>query len=107
MHQGDIGPELRSRLERRMLDRIVELGLPLPITNSYVEGYLVDFHWPEKRLVLETDGYETHSSRSSFERDRRQDLELQAQGWRVVRVTWRALRDDLERTIASLRTLLR
>jgi very-short-patch-repair endonuclease len=47
--------------------------------------------WREQRLVVEVDGYAFHSSRRSFERDRRKDQELTAAGYRVIRVTWRQL----------------
>ena len=54
-------------------------------------GYEVDFFWPEARLVVEFDGWSTHSSRAAFERDRRKDADLQLAGNRVMRVTHRQI----------------
>jgi very-short-patch-repair endonuclease len=45
-------------------------------------------------LVVEFDGFAFHSNRYAFERDRLRDAELQARGFRVIRVTWRQLTDD-------------
>ena len=41
----------------------------------------------EGRVVLETDGYEFHSSKEAFVRDRRRDAELVARGFVVVRAS--------------------
>jgi very-short-patch-repair endonuclease len=39
------------------------------------------------RLVVEVDGWTFHSSRESFENDRRRDRELMMRGWMVARFT--------------------
>ncbi len=56
-----------------------------------VEGLEVDFSWPERRLVVETDGHRHHGTRAAFERDRERDARLTAEGWRVARITHRRL----------------
>jgi very-short-patch-repair endonuclease len=56
--------------------------------------------------VVEVDGYAFHSSRSSFERDRRKDLELSAAGYRVLRVTWRQINEEPEALVATLAAAL-
>ena len=35
-----------------------------------LQGHLVDFLWPELRLIVEVDGYGTHGNRAAFEADR-------------------------------------
>jgi very-short-patch-repair endonuclease len=55
---------------------------------------------------VEIDGFAFHSSRRAFEADRRRDAELQARGWRVVRITWRQLAREPERVVATIATLL-
>jgi very-short-patch-repair endonuclease len=77
----------RSKLERDLRRLLREYGLPQPISNGIVEGYEVDLHWPDERLVAELDGYEFHAHRRAFETDRERDIVLQAAGWRTVRVT--------------------
>jgi very-short-patch-repair endonuclease len=92
----------RSEAERRFLELIRRAGLPEPRANVRVGRYEVDFYWPENDLIVEIDGYAFHSSRGAFERDRRKDGELGAQGHRVMRITWRRLVDESEALVANL-----
>jgi len=96
----------RSEAERRMIELIRAARLPTPETNVRIDGHEVDLVWREARLVVEIDGYAFHSSRSSFERDRRRDAALAGGGWRVVRVTWRQLTDEPEAVVATLAAAL-
>ena len=47
-----------------------------------------DLAWPEVRLAVEVDGWETHGSREAFQDDRERDALMVAMGWRVLRFTW-------------------
>ena len=96
----------RSEAERRALDLIRAARLPPPETNVRVCGHEVDFLWRRQRLIVEVDGYAFHSSRRSFERDRRKDQALGAQGYRVIRVTWRQLTEEPEVVVATLAAAL-
>jgi very-short-patch-repair endonuclease len=60
-------------------------GLPEPLTKQMVNGYEVDFHWPELRLVVETDGLRYHRTPSSQSRDRRRDQTHTASGLTTLR----------------------
>ena len=97
----------QSELEDRFLTLIAEKNLPRPRTNMIVEGYEADCVWPEERLIVELDGHASHATRHGFERDRERDRKLQAAGWRVIRITWRQLRDDPDGVAADLAALLR
>jgi very-short-patch-repair endonuclease len=99
----DSTPPTRSELERRFLQLLKENSLPSPITNGHVIGHEVDFHWPAKKLIVETDGRATHDNPFAFERDRQRDLDLGLAGWTVIRISWRQLRDQPERVVALLR----
>ena len=83
----------RSELERAFLAACERASVPPPLVNSLVEvggvAYEVDFLWPEHRLAVETDGFETHGTRAQFERDRLRDQRLLLAGYRVLRFTWR------------------
>jgi uncharacterized protein DUF559 len=97
----------RNDLELRFLDVCKRLGLPRPQVNCWIEhpdeGFEVDFAWPELKLIVETDGYETHGTRSAFEEDRRRDRRLTLAGWDVVRFTWRQVFEDrFEADLAEL-----
>ena len=66
----------------------------------------VDFAWRSERLIVELDGFAAHGTRAAFERDRARDRSLQAAGWRVVRVTWRQLREAPRQLVRELEALL-
>jgi very-short-patch-repair endonuclease len=84
----------RSRLEERMLALCRATRLPRPRVNCEVEGFEVDFHWPEQLLVVEIDDWSSHGGRGAFERDRVRDAVLVEAGWRVVRITRARLARD-------------
>lgn len=77
----------------RELHRVLR-SLPLPErfrTNLRVQlhgrvAYL-DAALPGLLLGIEVDGYEFHGTRERFEGDRRRDLELEAAGWHIVRIS--------------------
>jgi very-short-patch-repair endonuclease len=96
----------RSEIERRFLRLINEAGLPRPLVNTTLAPYELDFLWPAERVVVETDGWTFHGDRSAFERDRRKDADLQAQGYAVIRVTWRAVTGDEMGVVARLAAML-
>jgi very-short-patch-repair endonuclease len=99
----DGGPRLtRSEAERLLLRVVARANLPRPRTNVRLGDREVDAYWPDARLVVESDGYATHSGRRSFEDDRLRDAALEASGLRVMRFTWRQLNDRPEAVAALL-----
>jgi very-short-patch-repair endonuclease len=62
-----------SQLERRFLPLTRKAGLPPPHTQEYVNGFKVDFYWPELGLVVETDGLRYHRTPAQQARDRLRD----------------------------------
>ena len=55
-------PETRSGNERKFLRLLRQSNLPRPQINTLVEGFLVDFYWPQHNLIVEIDAYGTHGS---------------------------------------------
>ena len=55
------------------------------------------------RLVVEVDGREFHSDPEVFESDRRRQNLLVLHGWRVLRVTWRMIREEPDRVVTMVR----
>jgi very-short-patch-repair endonuclease len=96
----------RSQLERDLRKILHDHGLPQPISNGIVEGFEVDLHWPEHRLVAELDGYDYHGHQRAFEADRERDIVLAAAGHRTVRVTARQLTATRGQTAARFTALL-
>lgn len=92
----------RSRMERALRALVKEAGLPAPHSNVHVHGHEVDMYWPAHRLVVEFDGWNTHSSRTAFESDRLKDAALMLAGERVMRVTGRQLERRPHQLVARL-----
>ncbi len=104
-------PVLRSRLEARLLPRLIEEGLPAPRTNVKlrIDGRVleVDMLWERQRLAIETDGEETHGTSAAFQRDRWRDQLLVAAGYRTSRVTWAQVRDEPSAVINRIARMLK
>lgn len=96
----------RTHLEDRLLDLCRDYGLPAPHTNVEVLGREVDAFWPEAKLTVEADSWAFHRHRAAFEDDRARDAKMQAEGYRVVRLTHRRLTREPEVVAAELRRLL-
>jgi hypothetical protein len=96
----------RSDLELLFLTLCDDFGLPRPLVNRRVHGRLVDFWWPEQRLVVETDSWEYHRGSVAFEDDHDRDLELRAHGIATQRYTGDQLEAAPEAVAADLRVAL-
>jgi very-short-patch-repair endonuclease len=66
----------------------------------------VDFLWTDARLVVETDGWDSHRTRAAFEEDRARDQALAVAGYRTVRFTHRQVVDGPDAVAATLSALL-
>lgn len=104
-------PALTDRaLEERFLRICRKAGLPQPAVNEWIamdgEEMKVDFLWRRERLIVETDGRETHGTKEAFERDRRRDQLLKLAGYEVVRFTWRQVAGEPEHVARVLGALL-
>jgi very-short-patch-repair endonuclease len=79
-------------LSPRMARLLRSFDLPHAVFQHEVwingESYLIDFAYPEVRLAIEVDGYETHSSPRALQRDLRRQNDLVAAGWTILRFTW-------------------
>jgi hypothetical protein len=67
-------------------------GLPLAKTKAVVDGFEVDFFWPELGLVVETDGLRYHRTPSAQARDRIRDQTHVAAGLTSLRFTHHQIR---------------
>jgi predicted transcriptional regulator of viral defense system/very-short-patch-repair endonuclease len=97
----------RSELEDRFLALLDAHDLPRPATNATVEGMEVDACWPEQRLVVELDGWDTHATRRAFQEDRERGNALELAGWRLLRFTWADVARWRDETAATVRGALR
>lgn len=76
-----------SELERRFLRLVSEAGLPMPLTQQMLNGFKVDFVWPDLKLVVETDGLRYHRTAGQQTKDRRRDQAHLAAGFTPLRFT--------------------
>jgi len=103
----DEGVMTREELERRFFALTKKAKLLRPQANVQVDRFVVDFLWPSHGLVVETDGWKDHGTRSAFEQDRARDVVLAQLGLRVVRFTWRQIGREPAGVAAALAQLLR
>jgi predicted transcriptional regulator of viral defense system len=111
--------QLLDKLSFRLSDSELEIwfrplaeraGLPVPLAKRFVNGYEVDFFWPDLGLVVETDGLRYHRTPSTQIRDARRDRAHVMAGMTPLRFTHYEVRyeprqvcDALAKTAAMLR----
>lgn len=81
-------------------------GLPAPVTNTWLFGYEIDVLYPRERVIVEVDGYEFHSDRDSFERDRERDAVMLAADFVTFRITKERLQEQPEQDARRLHVIL-
>ena len=96
-----------SALERRFLPIAQRAGLPQPRTRSYVNGFRVDFYWPDLGLIVETDGLRYHRTPTQQARDRVRDQAHTAAGLAALRFTHAQIRYEPEQVEATLASVIR
>ncbi|HMS39779.1 MAG TPA: DUF559 domain-containing protein [Pyrinomonadaceae bacterium] len=58
------------------------------------------------KLAVELDGFEFHGSRQAFSYDRLRQNDLQAAGWTILRFSYDSIRNETERCVAQLQSIL-
>jgi very-short-patch-repair endonuclease len=80
-----------SDQELRVVRILVEGGLPEPRQQHVVRlsghRFVLDIAYPELKLAIEYDGWNSHRTRTSFDHDRVRANLLVANGWTVLRFT--------------------
>jgi very-short-patch-repair endonuclease len=90
---------LRTMLDRhtfRLSDSDLEIyfrplalaaGFPMPLSKQWVLGFEVDFHFPDRGLIVETDGLRYHRTPAQQARMVKRDQTHTSHGFRVLRFT--------------------
>jgi len=97
----------RSGLEEAFVRLCRAHDLPQPLVNQKVGRMTVDFLWPDRRLVVETDGADYHDLPQLQERDRRRDALLTRWRYTVLRVPEDRLEREPDAVAADVRAALR
>ena len=106
--QPDLLEEIKHKITRHIilynffdLYNKYHLSLQPSFTDLKVNGRRIKpdlFIWipakPEFKLIVECDGYNTHSSKEAFSKDRAKDRELQRQGYKVFRFSGQDIYKD-------------
>ncbi len=97
LEQGVWSENAQSELERRALRLFRRYRLPIPHCQyTVLEGDqclgMVDFAWPNAKVIVEAEGFEFHSGREAWDRDIARYNALVFHGWTVVRLTESDLR---------------
>ena len=96
-----------SELERRFLPIAKRAAIGRPLTQQWVNGFRVDFHWPDLGLVVETDGLRYHRTPAEQARDRLRDQAHVAAGLTPLRFTHWQVRYDPTHVEHTLREAVR
>jgi very-short-patch-repair endonuclease len=96
-----------SALEAAFAEFVEAHRLPPPARQINPGGLLgdderVDFAWPARKLVVETDGNAYHDSPTDRARDEQRDRLLERGGWTVLRFGW----NDVRHRPTSVRAIL-
>ncbi len=87
-----------------------EAGLPLPELQVTIHGrgfaFLVDFLWPEQKVILEGDGLLKYNDRKDLIKQFERDRLLRDAGYQVVHFTWKELLKTPELVIERIRRAL-
>jgi very-short-patch-repair endonuclease len=76
-----------TELERLFIPIADRAGLPKPLTQHWVDGFRVDFYWPDFGLVVEADGLRYHRTPAQQARDQLRDQAHLAAGLTPLRFT--------------------
>lgn len=102
---------LLDRLTFRLSDSDLEIyfrpiaaaaKLPPPLSKRFVNGFEVDFFWPELGLVVETDGLRYHRTPSAQARDALRDRTHVIAGMSPLRFTHYEIRYEPRKVRAAL-----
>jgi very-short-patch-repair endonuclease len=102
----------KSEMERAFLALCRKAGLPEPRVNAWIPvpipsgGLELDFSWPDRKLVVETDSASFHETRRARLNDPARDRALMLAGWRVARYTWWDVTSEAARVASEVRELL-
>ena len=93
--------EMKSRLERRFRDLLIEHGIELPQRNQSVGPWTVDCLWREQRVAVELDGRQ-HERPHQADMDDDRDLWLRRHRYVTRRYGKRQIEQQPDDVIADL-----
>lgn len=104
-------PRAESPMESEVRLVMRGSGLPIPelqyeIVDLNSRTWRLDFAWPDYRVAVEYDGFDWHSDREHFQRDRQKRAALNEMGWSLISVVFDDVRvhpaEMLRRIVTAL-----
>lgn len=95
-----------SSIERIMADRFAAAGLSFK-QQFQIAYYVVDFAFPDARLVVEVDGDYWHSLPKVQRVDKSKNTYLSRHGWRLVRLAESDIKRDPDACVKRVKAALR
>jgi len=68
--------------------------------------YRVDFAYAPKKIAIELDGFQAHSSTDQIAHDRKRQRDIEAAGWRVIRFGGKEVHHNVERCVDEARAIV-
>jgi very-short-patch-repair endonuclease len=100
----------RNDFEEAFLVLVDAYCLPRPRMNADLalrgRFFEIDALWGRERVAVELDSRSVHGTKKRFESDRQRDRILIAEGWKTMRITWRALQQEPQEVIGDLQAAL-
>ena len=93
-------PELDSAYRDDLRQQHVIDYYDMPLT-------IPDFAFPKDKIAIYCDGYEFHSEKEPFQKDRQQSRDLQLQGWSVLRFTGSEIINDTDAVVATIQRAIK
>jgi very-short-patch-repair endonuclease len=93
-----------SWLERRFIRLLGQATLPPYRREFPVQGYRVDFAWPEVSLAVEVHGAKWHKRRLRWAKDLERHNHLTAAGWTLLHYSWDEIKNEPARVLREIVT---
>ena len=92
----ELGPDAQKEIQAQYIIDYYDMPVTLP-----------DFAFPDAKIAIYCDGYEHHSERDPFQKDRQQSRELQLQGWCVLRFAGGEILNETDAVVRTIEQAIR
>ena len=92
----ELGPDAQKEIQAQYMIDYYDMPVTLP-----------DFAFPDAKIAIYCDGYEFHSEREAFQKDRHQSRDLQLQGWCVLRFAGREILNETDAVVRTIEQAIR
>ncbi|MFZ2510244.1 MAG: type IV toxin-antitoxin system AbiEi family antitoxin domain-containing protein [Gordonia sp. (in: high G+C Gram-positive bacteria)] len=97
----------QAKAEKLFRSLLTEHDIPACVQQHRFHGWPLDFAWPERKVVVEVDGFAFHRGHKKFQSDMAKRNALALDGWLVLTFSYHDIVNDpigcIETLIAALR----